>query len=83
MKQCSNHFALKTILIGLFIQLTTVTVSIGQTKTEQIDKLMNSYSEYGQFNGSVLVADAGNVIYKKGFGMANMEWTRRRRPTGP
>lgn len=74
MKQCSKHFAVKTILIGLFIQLTTLTVSIGQTKMEQIDKLMNLYSEYGQFNGSILVADAGKVIYKKGFGMANMEW---------
>jgi CubicO group peptidase (beta-lactamase class C family) len=74
MTQRSKYFAVKTILIGLFIQLTTLTVSIGQTKTEQIDQLMNLYSEYGQFNGSVLVADAGKVIYKKGFGMANMEW---------
>ncbi|MDI1304709.1 MAG: serine hydrolase, partial [bacterium] len=74
MKQHSKHFAVKTILITLFIQLTTVAVSIGQTKTEQIDKLMNLYSDYGQFNGSILVADAGKVIYKKGFGMANMEW---------
>ncbi|WP_309609690.1 hypothetical protein [Flavobacterium sp.] len=35
---------------------------------------MSQYSEYGQFNGSVLVAEKGKVIYKKGFGMANMEW---------
>ncbi|MFV8341884.1 serine hydrolase [Flavobacterium sp. XS2P39] len=74
MKQPSNHFRIKTILIALFIQVTAVSVCIGQTKTDQIDKLMNLYSEYGQFNGSVLVADAGTVIYKKGFGMANMEW---------
>ncbi|MFV8327362.1 serine hydrolase [Flavobacterium sp. ZS1P14] len=72
MKQRSKYFVVKTVLIGLLIQLTTV--SVGQTKTEQIDKLMSLYSEYGQFNGSVLVADAGKVIYKKGFGMANMEW---------
>ncbi|HZJ19734.1 MAG TPA: serine hydrolase domain-containing protein, partial [Pricia sp.] len=26
------------------------------------------------FNGSVLVAENGKVIYKKGMGMANMEW---------
>ncbi|MFV8347520.1 serine hydrolase [Flavobacterium sp. ZB4P13] len=74
MKQRSNHFTVKTILIGLFIHLITITVSFGQTKADQIDKLMNLYSEYGQFNGSILVADAGKVIYKKGFGMANMEW---------
>ena len=58
----------------------TFNVSIGQTKTDQIDKLMHLYSEYGQFNGSVLVADAGKVIYKKGFGMANMEWNIPNQP---
>jgi CubicO group peptidase (beta-lactamase class C family) len=80
MKQRSKHFAVKTILIGLFVQLITVTVSFGQTKAEQIDKLMNLYSDYGQFNGSILVADAGKVIYKKGFGMANMEWNIPNQP---
>ncbi len=29
---------------------------------------------YRQFNGSVLVAENGKVIYKKGLGLANMEW---------
>jgi CubicO group peptidase (beta-lactamase class C family) len=32
------------------------------------------YVDYGQFNGSILVAEEGNIIYKKGFGFANMEW---------
>ena len=27
-----------------------------------------------KFNGSVLVVEEGKVVYKKGFGMANMEW---------
>ena len=80
MKQRSKHCAVKTILIGLFIQLITTPVSFGQNKAEQIDKLMNLYSEYGQFNGSILVTDAGKVIYKKGFGMANMEWNIPNQP---
>ncbi|WP_348811594.1 serine hydrolase [Flavobacterium maritimum] len=74
MKQNSSRFLVQKILVGLFIQLTTLTAAIGQTKAEQIDKLMNLYSEYGQFNGSALVAYEGKIIYKKGFGMANMEW---------
>jgi CubicO group peptidase (beta-lactamase class C family) len=49
-------------------------VSFGQTKVEKIDELIGLYSEYGQFNGSILVAENGKVIYKKGFGLANMEW---------
>lgn len=35
---------------------------------------MSLYTEYGQFNGSVLVAEDGEVLYKNGFGKANMEW---------
>jgi CubicO group peptidase (beta-lactamase class C family) len=36
--------------------------------------MLSLYQKYGQFNGSALVADNGKVIYKKGFGLANMEW---------
>lgn len=41
---------------------------------KKIDGLLKQHHEYGQLNGSVLVADKGKVIYEKGFGMANMEW---------
>ena len=67
MNQHSKYFVCKTLLIVLFVQLATVTVSNGQTKAEKIDQLMSLYSGYGQFNGSVLVADGGKVIFKKGF----------------
>ena len=70
-----SKFSLPTLLIiAIFIQLATLQVAIGQSKTAKLDELMNLYTEYGQFNGSVLVAEKGKVIYKKGFGMANMEW---------
>jgi len=49
-------------------------MSFAQTKVEQIEELLSTYEDYGKFNGSVLVSDQGKVIYKKGFGMANMEW---------
>lgn len=46
----------------------------GQSKVDKINELMSAYNEYGKFNGTILVADEGKVIYKKGFGLANMEW---------
>jgi CubicO group peptidase (beta-lactamase class C family) len=72
-----KHFGylLRTVLI-----LTLFSVPLAQCqasteeKTAEIDALMAKYHEYGQFNGSVLVAEKGTVIYKKGFGYANMEW---------
>ena len=54
--------------------------SLSQGTAEHIDNLMNQYHAYGLFNGSVLVAEQGRVILKKGFGLANMEWNI---PNGP
>ena len=51
-----------------------------QDKAAKIDALMKQYHQYGQFNGSVLVAEKGNVIYKKGIGFANMEWEIPNKP---
>ena len=51
-----------------------VAASMAQTKSEKIDSLMRVYNEYGQFNGSLLVAENGTVILKKGYGFANFEW---------
>ncbi len=64
----------RNVFFGLIALMASINPSFGQTKTKQIDKLLNQYLEYGQFNGSVLVAEKGKIIYKKGFGMANMEW---------
>ncbi|MEK6303135.1 MAG: serine hydrolase [Acidobacteriota bacterium] len=47
---------------------------LAQDKAAKIDELMKVYNSYQQFNGAVLVAEDGKVIFKKGYGMANMEW---------
>ncbi|WP_310554408.1 serine hydrolase [Flavobacterium sp.] len=74
MKTKSIHSIVKSITLSIVVLLITTNVSIGQNKTSQIDKLMIQFAEYNQFNGSVLVAEQGKIIYKKGFGMANIEW---------
>lgn len=45
-----------------------------QSKAAKIDAVMTTAHKYRLFNGSVLVAENGKVIYKKGLGLANMEW---------
>ncbi len=65
----------------LFVTVFFLTNGINaQTKIEKIDQLVSKYAEYGQFNGSVLVAEKGEVIYKKGFGFANVEWSIPNQP---
>lgn len=44
-----------------------------EQKVAKIDSVLNFYHEQGILNGSVLVAEAGKVIYRKAFGYANME----------
>ncbi|WP_298500093.1 serine hydrolase [uncultured Algibacter sp.] len=73
MKSKSNFFHSKQGLFLLALLLFSY-ISFSQSKADKIDQLISKYQEYGKFNGSVLVSDKGKVIFKKGFGMANMEW---------
>jgi CubicO group peptidase (beta-lactamase class C family) len=43
-------------------------------KAEQIDRLVSQYASYGLFSGAVLVSDHDQVLFKKGYGLANREW---------
>lgn len=73
----------KSLLIGiifLFCSCSTlerkseIILTQGQEqKVAKIDSVLNFYHEQGILNGSVLVAEAGKVIYRKAFGYANME----------
>ncbi|MCV9926519.1 serine hydrolase [Flavobacterium sp. LS1R49] len=74
MEKKSNHSLLKVLIFSAFFQFILVSTCFAQTKVDKIDKLISQYSKYDQFNGTVLVAENGNIIYKKGFGLANMEW---------
>ena len=64
----------RAILSGILALMITFTLSFGQTKVEKLDELLSTYAEYGQFNGAILVAEKGEILYKKGFGLANVEW---------
>ena len=47
--------------------------STSTNKAADIDKLMSTLYERGQFNGAILVAEQGQIIYRKGFGKANFQ----------
>jgi CubicO group peptidase (beta-lactamase class C family) len=66
---CRSYYAFALLAI-----LALQTSAFAQAKAAKIDEMLSLYQKYGQFNGSALVADNGKVIYKKGLGLANMEW---------
>jgi len=67
-------------LIALYTVLFLSIHTFAQDKAKQIEQLLSKYTEYGQFNGSALVAENGKVIFKKGFGSANFEWNVPNQP---
>lgn len=48
-------------------------VAVAQTKTEKLDSLFQSAVNDGSFNGNVLIAEKGKVIYQKSFGYSDIK----------
>ncbi len=69
----------KSGLLAAILFLSTG-VLFAQNIPQEIEDLLTRYHEYGQFNGSVLVASDGEVVFADGFGMANMEHDIPNRP---
>ena len=71
-----NNFILSVLF------LLTAILSFGQKNNieKRLDSLFNSLTEQNQFNGSVLIAEKGKIIYKKGKGFSN-ELTKERNNT--
>lgn len=58
----------------LFIALTvTFLYSAGQDVKQKMNELVTAYASQKKFNGAVLVAVKGEVIFEKGFGFRNAE----------
>ena len=54
--------------------IITPCLLLAQTKQEKLASIMKTYHDYNMFDGSVLVAENGKIIYKSAFGKANREW---------
>jgi len=57
------------VILSLFFFLEIY----GQNKVDEIDKLVTYCNENGMFNGTVLVAEEGKIIYQKSIGKADVE----------
>lgn len=59
------------LLLGLVLVSQQV---IAQDKKAKLDAVMHTYHQYNMFDGAVLVAEKGKIIYETAFGLANREW---------
>lgn len=58
-------------LISLALLQSLAVLSYGQTGAEKIDDLMQAYYHTGNYQGVVLVADSGSIIYQNAFGFTD------------
>jgi CubicO group peptidase (beta-lactamase class C family) len=54
-----------------FVLLLLVQFAFGQNRIQKIDSLLTSVYNSGKLNGNVLIAEKGQVIYNRSFGLAN------------
>jgi CubicO group peptidase (beta-lactamase class C family) len=65
---CCKKKALLSYLLLLSI------LSFAQSKKSRVEGIMQTCHNYNMFDGAVLVAENGKVVYKGAFGKANREW---------
>ncbi len=74
MKKIIHIAILPIFILGIFA-FNKSPLEIGEnSKSEKINDLLSLFADYEMFNGTALVVDQGEVIFQKGFGLANMEW---------
>ena len=66
----ATKYLLLSSVLAVFLQQT----ALAQDHAAKIQEVLALAHKYRQFNGAALVAENGKVVYKGGFGMANMEW---------
>jgi CubicO group peptidase (beta-lactamase class C family) len=60
------------ILCCIFVMPAIITSS--QTKKEKLAFMMKQYHRFDMFDGVMLVAENGKIVYEGAFGLANREW---------
>ena len=73
MSRTFSAMARLTFCAAILLSITHHAV-LAQDHAAKVQEVLTLAHKYKQFNGSALVAQNGKVIYKNGFGMANMEW---------
>jgi CubicO group peptidase (beta-lactamase class C family) len=62
------------VILLLTALLFLSSLNFPQDKPAKFDAFMRRCFEFRLFNGTILVAEAGQVVYRKAFGLAHREW---------
>ena len=68
-----RRFLMMLFLLVLFILALALEIA-GETRFDRFNRFLSLCQQNRYFNGSVLVAENGKVIFKKGIGKADFGW---------
>lgn len=66
--------SLRLVVYAAIVLIASQHAALAQDHAAKIQEVLATANKYKQFNGAALVAENGKIVYKGGFGMANMEW---------
>lgn len=66
-------YTIEYVFYALFLSFLSLNPTFAQNKSNELDKLFTYYSANGMFNGIVLAAENGKVVYKEAFGFSDFE----------
>jgi len=75
LKKIHNFSRAERVAVGLvfFLLLNCVTLFAFQSIESKADEYLKAYVKMNRFSGSVLIAQNGEILLKKGYGMADLE----------
>jgi CubicO group peptidase (beta-lactamase class C family) len=59
--------------LAFLVVIMFCTCCVAQDAVSQADRYLKKYSDQGKFMGSVIVSRAGKVLFKRSYGMADVE----------
>lgn len=71
MKNCLIIFI--ALILGLTANPILAQTNNVREKVKELDAFYTDLYNYGEFNGNILVAERGKIIYRKSFGIANLK----------
>lgn len=69
----TKNITICKIIILLIVTMFQTLSTEGQSRDQKIDQLFSYYNNNGMFNGVVLVAENGKIVYNKAFGFSDFE----------
>ena len=66
--------SLRTLAVSVLVVLCAAPFAAAQERAERIEDFVTRSHDYGLFNGTVLVAEGGELVYAAGVGDADKSW---------